>query len=397
MGDEAAAAFLLYTPRGNMGNAPSGPTRTTQRITPLYLSTLERLFSFRVDPEALFEDEVLISSDRSENPYMTHYPYAHHADELAACLRGEEYDTEDVCALLGQWRAGSKIRDCIRERGNTTTFSFQCTDGVYTASEAMLRRRFQLIDDYVEDTGDLHMSLPYSAGEVHDAVNARVELRLATCYDALLHLNPKSNLYPFYYDMEDITMEQVSYLASRITEEERDQLFLTLNRDTHLKLPSHTTPMLLASFPSFRRPTPFTARLFQAYPSFYFKLWCGVNCIEGQARLFLDWLMTADFTRDASTLCHRPHGVIRELVNCVISVLSEIAVSDEELGYLMALLGVRHGSLKNMETKVLLPYDLLPPILPPVTIGEIVANLHVMRSDHPIPLNQIAMALDVLR
>lgn len=393
--------MILGESMGNITTSVENPAVTQDkrtRIRTVQISTLEKLFSFKIDPyELLLEGPAIVPCP--SGPMLMYHNETHHVEELAAYLRGEEYSADDIMRLMQDWPREGEVKDSITER-KVESFFIRCTDGIFQASTAMLRRRFQLIDDFITDTGYTSIVLAYTLAEVEGAIIGDQYTPLSQCYNCLLYLNPKSNLYPFYHDMSGMTMEQVSYLASKITPSERDELLLTLNRHTHLHLPFHNNLMLLVNFPSFRRAGHFSSVFFESYPSFFFVIQRDLEYRRGaNARIFLDWFLAADFTRDVTTLSYPPQTIIAHLIDSIIWVLSEIYVTDKELGYLLAVLGVRHDSLKNTEMEVLLPYDILPPFVPSKCVEEIVSNLIRARPSNslPMPINQVAFALGPLR
>lgn len=369
----------------------------------LQISTIEKLYTFNMDPyETLFDP--YIHPPRSEDIHksvMVHYDCGPHVEELAACLRGEPYNGTEVGYVLATcgYQNVTMIQS-IASRAEDKNFVIRCSDGFITARLSTLRRRFQLIDDYFADTGSRSITLGYTTNEVRLAIDLHPWYSLVECYECLLHLNPKSNLYFFHYGMDGATMEQISYLAGRITRAERDALVLSSKRGKKgLLLPDDSTITLLAIFPSFSRPSTLAPLFYASYPSFYFLVQCRKDYrMASHSRTFLTWLLDADFTEDAHTLCHTPGEVIADLMDSIAWILRDTIVTEKELGYLMAMLGVRHLSLGNTETEVLLPYNLLPPIQSREAIVNVTTLLdqfyHIGRRMDPCRALQV---VDILR
>lgn len=65
------------------------------------------------------------------------------------------------------------------------------------------------------------IDLPYTVMQVGDVMGAMRSTSLAFVYHLLCHLNPKSNLYPFYFHMYNTTSNIVLALAKKLTTEEQ--------------------------------------------------------------------------------------------------------------------------------------------------------------------------------
>lgn len=227
--------------------------------------------------------------------------------------------------------------------------SFNMSDGSIIKCNSGLRRRFQLIDDYFTEYPDRNeMDIPFSCTVFLDSIYGLASDKLTTCYHCLAYLNPKSNVYPFYFNPKGITLPALTHLVSRLTEEERVALEQYGDR-MGIKLPRKDGIAILGVLDTYRADLNVMALLFPNHPSY---VWCSVvdNHANKHHALFpyVDSLLNWDFSLDRDEFFFETDKVI-ELVERVIR---EANGTDMDVGSIRKL-----ACFITEPTEVMGPYD----------------------------------------
>lgn len=269
-------------------------------------------------------------------------------EELVACLRGESYCWKACCRYVPA--RGREYE--ILETNSGSRLRIICSDASLEYSTAMLRRRFQFVDDYLtEHPDEKSIRVPYTAAEVRTVI-AKYGHSLSQCYNCLAHFNPKSNIYPFYFDLEGIPLTIIENLSRNVTEKEKECLVRYV-LERNIKLPSLSMPHLLVVFPCVARDKALMEALFlEKHPSYLF-------CHTMERRS--DWystaqeaasrLLTWDFSVDMDELYYSETETLRRVKDLIDSCLEDVEASGLEA--LCELLGIA--------VPVVLPYGVTIP------------------------------------
>lgn len=249
--------------------------------------------------------------------------------ELVACLTGKPFFRDCVLrdmALLFEGRVYD-IREVLGLEQETYDTVVQCSNGTLTYPSRMLRDNFKLAEDFLDEYPSSPLVLPFTTDEVQRAVYPSEHAKLLSCYECICHLNPKSNLHYFYFNLKDIPLVVIHDLAKALTETERDGILAYASRKScpGIVVPSRTGPLVLSIFNSVRYNADLLKSLFLLrHPSFLFcLLYRNINAHPTKTKYAVKALLTWDFTPDCDeppvednviVLCIQ--GVIRAVVGC---------------------------------------------------------------------------------
>lgn len=215
------------------------------------------------------------------------------AEELVTCLRGEPgcYVTCSHQVQIG----GHLYNRLHSAPGDRITIV--CSDGRPTYSKAMLRRRFHFFDDYFSVYPDeMEVRLSCTVSQMTCVIERGP---LMDCYELLCHLNPRSNLYPFYCEMDGVPLSIVLSLAAKLTEDEKNSIVsFVLRRGESKFVPDITMPYLLTAFPTVRAEVDLLKNLLlPRYPSYAFCI-IAHSTREVYLKQLAEPLLTWDFSVD---------------------------------------------------------------------------------------------------
>jgi hypothetical protein len=231
-------------------------------------------------------------------------------EEVVAFLTGESYSRclvlREIAQLLPMTEIGilGEIEDIFSQQ-TERTLDLICADNSARFQVDTLRRRFQLIDDYLEDNPtETSITLPFSRVIMLTCVIIPMSHRLIWHYDALCYLNPKSNIYWFRFDLTDFPIEKVLEIASRFTKEEKRNIVNYALRN-NFKLASRKRRYILTAFTSVMHNQKLMEAIYlEQYPSYLFCLlfkntW-SISQVEHFSTAALA-LLTWDFSIDQDT------------------------------------------------------------------------------------------------
>lgn len=218
-------------------------------------------------------------------------------EEQVACLKGEPFDREvlfNACTDRSDL-SHTVIGGTLASAEKGSDIELLCVDGEVVLNKEVLMRRFHLIDDYFTDhPQEKSITLPFTTDEVLASVWIRGNL--VDCYNCLLHLNPKSNLYPFLFGMVGLPYSIFLSFARSVCEEETKTLLDFAYRTMpNYVVPERRVPYTLNIFPSVARNRDLMKSIFCGnYPSYLF---CTLfNGREFPSSDGLSALQTWDFT-----------------------------------------------------------------------------------------------------
>lgn len=281
---------------------------------------------------------------------IVHYSNTLAVEELVHCLRGEPHYW---------WSAFFVIEDLANRGAHYITqpfleckmISLVCNNGTMSYPESLLRRRFQLIDDFLTDNpSETQIAIPYSAREMQNAIEASDLVTLTDIYDLLAHLNPKNNTYYFYFSLANSIPATLLDLASRFTREERTNL-LHYGLRKKAVIPNTELPFTLSLFHSveYTNKSLMETIYKERYPGYLFcKLYhraeqhfALLDCVES--------LFSWDFTADKDD-AYYDESVVVETIYKVMEMSREIVFSLEQLGVAL-----------NRDAPTTLPYGVTLP------------------------------------
>jgi hypothetical protein len=197
-------------------------------------------------------------------------------EEVIACITGDGYDSLSINTALEEFPTFVILRTNFQElHRDSKQIALVCTDKTISYPEATLRRRFQLIDDYLNDNPipdgeEASITLPFSSGEISKIIRPTDQKLLLSDYDTLCYLNPKSNLYFFYYNLTGINLDVLTKLSNNLTVEERANLVQYGTR-RGWKVPSTEGIYILGLLDSVRNEREFMIEIYEkSYPSYLF-------------------------------------------------------------------------------------------------------------------------------
>jgi hypothetical protein len=288
-------------------------------------------------------------------------------EEVAACIAGNDYNEPSIHKVLRSFDAHViEGRDWYEYRHNVDNMRLICTDTVLYVP-IVLRRRFQLIDDYLIDNptpeGEVpSITLPFAAREVR-LINPLRPLDLASSYNILCYLNPKSNLSYFYCNLKGVSLDILTKLSNNLTVEERANLVQYGTR-RGWKVPSTEGIYILGLLDSVRNEYSIMREIYEKeYPSYLFCTIYGdmierreiMNLGKDNAALAL---LKYDFTIDPVAIYDQEY-----VLKCVKEVVIEsLELSNLSLTDYIKL--VKMAGLTNIEgarsSIPPLPYDVPP-------------------------------------
>lgn len=201
-----------------------------------------------------------------------------------------------------------------------------CTTGTIPYSLDNLRRRFQLVDDYFSEYPDAtEINVPYDLGTLMACLRWTLGTLLNRCHPCIAYLNPKSNLYPFYFSPRRAPLALLETLAARLTPEERKALEAYGDRMS-VALPKKDGVCLLAVLEHFRADLDIMRGLFPEYPSYAFCACASYHKDRnhGLYELVVP-LLTWDFSADKDNFIFE-YGEVMAIVEAVVA-----SVNDEDL------------------------------------------------------------------
>lgn len=231
------------------------------------------------------------------------------AEGMIACLNGEPGSTHGIFNCLDPIEVNNiadirAVLDSLYLRDHQK-LELIGDDGVTKCAVNTLRKHFQLVDDYLEDNPqETGIKLPFSNELISGCIYPTHDCALIDFYEALCHLNPKSNIYCFQFNLKDFPITKVLELASRFTEEEIDNIidYVLKLGNKHLKLPSRKVPYILSAFDSVRNNTELMKAIYvEKYPSYLFCVCYKTIWSEEKSEYWSDAalaLLTWDFSID---------------------------------------------------------------------------------------------------
>lgn len=286
--------------------------------------------------------------------HMRHVIDHHAVEDLIGVLNGDFATLASLFALLNVpdstiARILSAVSTGHRKPARLMTVA--CTDGTDLGHVARLRRRFQYIDDFVEEFPDASLiRVPFTNNELCQSMMPSLLApgKLSECYKCLLYLNPKSNLYPLSLDQKGMTLELAVDFASRLTEEERKSL-MAYGARRGFFVPTTEGPGILGLVDSVRDRVTLMRSLFPNHPSFCY---IGTRKLEkDESRVLLMW----DFSEDSKNLLFDETHVIEVLRDAAVNLHTFCETEDEVLR--VARLLVPDFACMKSVTPLSIPYD----------------------------------------
>ena len=223
------------------------------------------------------------------------------------------------------------LEDLIEDREVTTPplpekdpFILTTNDGgEVVASKASLRRRYQLIDDYLSDfPEETSMAIPYSKEVLEATVSCKG--MLCDVYDCLSHLNPFSAMYYLYHDTKGTSAERIIQVARLCTEEEVSSILDSIEENSlqppHHGLGVNFLGVVLQAYKDGEN----AQAIFSAYPSYLTAFYCSV----GDKVRFASMILTADY--GAKKEYNKSVAVWHHIVDSIISIVFAQAKTKEE-------------------------------------------------------------------
>jgi hypothetical protein len=338
----------------------------------LQINTPNGLYILR-ERDAKTERTKLIWETLPKSLEFVHCEDHANVEELMVCIGGDDYSLIDAVNIREMFPTISDINIRNFQCANAEPVKYVyviCTDRTMLHPEATLRRRFQLIDDYLNDNPipdgeEASITLPFSYMEVSDAFQSSQFYSLLPSYDALCYLNPKSNLYFFYYDLDGISLDILTKLSNNLTAEERANLVQYGTR-RGWKVPSTEGIYILGLLDSVRSNIELMREIYEKeYPSYLF---CTIYQfrIPGEQDITVSYadlsqaiamLLTCDFTVDPVVVYDQKH-----VLDCVTEVIMlGITMCDTPLSDCRIL--AKMGGISEMGEGIVippLPYDVPP-------------------------------------
>lgn len=308
----------------------------------------------------------------------------HSALEFVAALNGEIYDRSVVEQVLESLGGPCTLHSTFERQPRLT---FVCTDGDYESDydSAMLSRHFLFIRGWLEEYPN-ETRLPFT----HDVLTTMTALDVvleqtrngqgSSCQltDEVLYamqtLTPVTDMYYLLSDLSPRPPSDVEQFIRGVSETERKEVLLTHERTMHIQrirwgegsnhprclltLPERGEGLALAfAFPSVLK---YMARqglpaVEQAYPSTAFLNRVLFSLNEGDEARVMQGLATTDFSD--YHVSGPLDGTLRHaIVKYVLEHLSIVSLAQCEK--ILALFGIRHSKLKNMEVEGCAPYQI---------------------------------------
>lgn len=264
-----------------------------------------------------------------------------------------------LCMLVGV--ASEELLSRLTCSGDMHYVSLMATDGE-TEVDLIRANQFQFIVDFMEENpGVSPIPIPYTKAEVEAALSGDSEL-LVTCLPCVQFLNPFRNTYYFGFDLEGMSPEVLISLASRLTAEERDTLIFTHERrESYDCIPPPPLPQngegwcILAAVRSVQLDEILCNILFSAYPSWLYYLYRHHDVLVGRSSI--DFLLNADFSKEAS-FAHIGEKTVDSIGTSLLHTLSSPELRTwNEMGTVLAMLGLQHKILFNDTLNVCPPYQ----------------------------------------
>lgn len=207
------------------------------------------------------------------------------------------------------------------------------------------------MDDFFENFPEARqVSIPFTVAELQEVIGGS----LARCYNCLLYLNPKSNLYPLHLDQKGMSLGKLGELTARLTEEERKSLS-DYGRRRGYFVPDETGLGILGLMDSVRCNAELMLELFPSHPSFAFiaAVTCNKKVLHPWklGRYLLDW----DFSKDADDLLFDEKEIV-EALSQVVTALHIFCKTTEEVLRIARIFVPSFNSVSCV-TPLLMPYD----------------------------------------
>lgn len=319
-------------------------------------------------------DKKLLESKTRKTFLGSTYNVLHvQAIELLAWLNDEPVTKNLVRSALVPFDVKEPLEDLGVKRGrsfyfrDSTDTSFLCI-----MKKETLVRHFTLVRDFVaEYPNENTLPLPtLHRGTLTSLFLAyfthTITARLCDVAYALSLLNPFSSLVPFHFQLRDMGVEGVRLIVGSIDEKERKALLIshTLHTRRNSRIGFHYLESLpdggegvaiLCAMGEGRRylASEEGRELLPGYNSWHFINAMRMKETIGARRLFSEGFQTPD----------EPLGSID--ISCVVTWLITYlkrCATQEELPAVCAMLGLRHATLKNENSVVYAPYQIVAPL-----------------------------------
>lgn len=331
--------------------------------------------------------------------------------ELLALLNGEQVSfvlmVKAILVLCEVWIGEAEA--LVHSLPNVTEerFSFTGQEGVTTieVSKSTLARHFTLVRDYIEEYPDAtSISIP-DCTHILATISGILELNVilsalrwaeeASVY-TLQILNPVSELYYFFLPLSLYSTQKLIDLCNSVTDDERRWVL-----EAHRTLrASPSAPELLDYIPeggagpcilaAFNNGRTYLCEkgsaLLPHHPSYLFmNAYLHDRCGSDE---LMDTLL--DGTFDDET-CYLSDEDVLHVVQAL--TYSIVDASEEKIGKILAMMGVRHPSFGNIELQVSAPFqiEILPHSLKREHIEAIIQN--VCRYAAPAPSGHLGTLL----
>lgn len=130
------------------------------------------------------------------------------AEELMAYLRGEPVSK----SLLGY---NARDWEFVKEGSKFTIFDENGDEVDHNLTKETLMRRFDLIRNYVEDTKEDEISLPFSSEAILRALDPDHEEEPP--FNCIFYLSPTEETYPLRYNLHDVSMSDLELIKSHMS------------------------------------------------------------------------------------------------------------------------------------------------------------------------------------
>jgi hypothetical protein len=315
--------------------------------------TLNGIYTIRKKDSVITRLTTAIWDELGECESVVNRAFSHYdAEDFIHLMKGEPCSIYGVlnCIMMESSKLRCLIDDVAKGEvlGHPRGKSFRiiCNDGAVETEIGTLKHRFQLIEDFCSDNPlEDTITLPFNRVEIKEAIRPGHHSDFKLYQAALHYLNPHSNLYPFYYDLSNCSLSELTELADKLTEGERRNIETC---GTHLgyRTPSREGVNILALVPNVKKNITTMSTLFPDKPSFVF---CQASPSPKKLQILLNW----DFSKDKDEFIFPLEEVINA-VNESLEYVFGLLLSLEEV---KKYASIAFPTKSTRPIKFTLPYD----------------------------------------
>lgn len=262
---------------------------------------------------------------------------------------------DDLCCFND--KTGKEHTIKVRE---PPTIQLTCNDGATLTVSSVLLQYFTLLQDFASEYPGVPIPIPYDSDTVSRATRFYHD-DLASCLECVKYLNPIDNTIYLSFLLGKMSVHEMKAIAANFTVDEREQLKAIHHQNGSRLLKSGEGHYILAGAVALDTSPTLRWILFCDQPNWILAKWIESQEVGGDfqvKRMDCVWLLETDFSEgeyheyDLQTVGWKVQKYI------YASLL--LTVSWQEVGHLLAMIGLQSEELLNASLEVTPPCGIRP-------------------------------------